>query len=279
MKPLVYLGADMNLIWKKPSSKWGFFAGLNVKVGIPGETGIMEDRDWIDVNYNVTPHISDRLTNYSVHTNRTNWAVLASAKFGGSLKKFDVVLIKPFVSYDFMVFAWSALGGSILYPYQSIDKKYYPKSQEVGTYMQTWHVLSPGISFSGDFNSRFSGEVSFKMTPLVLSYNVDNHILRSTIFTDLLLFGFAIEPSFVMTYTHNENFAFTFGANYRNISFLRGDETSTTNGKTTVYADIGGAAYEAWDVTLGVKFRLRDKEFIPKAVDPGPISEYEASPE
>jgi outer membrane protease len=48
-EPLVYAGVDLHYNWPMPASGWNFFADGIFKFGFPGESGVMEDSDWLDV--------------------------------------------------------------------------------------------------------------------------------------------------------------------------------------------------------------------------------------
>jgi outer membrane protease len=109
-KPLVYAGLGIDFSWRKPENKWGVFTDALFKFGIPGGSGVMEDRDWMALNY------PDFLTHYSVHDNRTEKAVLIDADIGASFQIFENFLLKTYISYSFMYFSWTANGGSLLYP-------------------------------------------------------------------------------------------------------------------------------------------------------------------
>jgi outer membrane protease len=253
MAPLVYAGIDLNFTWQKPQNKWGLFSNGSVKFGFPMETGNIEDRDWMG-------SYTDWLTHYSVHDNKTNRAILINTDFGVSFKIADKFLLSPFLAYDFMSFAWTASGGLGSYP----DGLWYlPSSIDVMTYKQTWHIISPGISFSVAFNRYFNAEISLKASPFVWCSAKDNHILRSRVVTEEKRWGFFIEPKFVLAFTPKDFFALSLSTSYRNISHVRRG-TSTydySNGITGDFTlkNMTGAGYNAWDIGLFAKFRILNK--------------------
>lgn len=249
-KPLVYLGVDVLYGWQKPENQWGLFARTSFKFGIPGNSGVMEDRDWVALDY------PDFLTHYSVHNNRTETAVLIDADIGASFQIFNQFLLKPFISYSFMSFAWRAKGGSILYP-NSNGGHMYLRAVDVITYQQNWNIISPGIAFYGVFNRYFSGEITLKMSPLVWCVAYDNHILRNLTIKDRLDIGFFIEPGLFFSFTPTDLFSLSLSVLYRNISYIRGDETRKQQGQpTAMVRNDKGAGYSAFDIGLTAKFSL-----------------------
>jgi outer membrane protease len=259
MKPLVYAGLDMNYAWRKPENRWGLFAYTSFKFGIPAKTGVMEDRDWI-------AEYPDWLTHYSVHDNKTENAFLFDASVGASFQIFDRFLLKTSITYSLMYFSWKARGGSLLYPDWDTDGDgksdgdhgYFIKPIDVITYKQTWNMVSPGISFYGEFNRYFNGEIAFKISPLIWCVGEDNHILRNLRITDKLDIGLFVEPSLLFSFTPKDFFTLSFSVSYRNISFIRGDGVYKEAGKPArTYNNMLGAGYSAFDAGLTAKFRLR----------------------
>jgi outer membrane protease len=251
LKPLIYAGADINYRWQRPENSWGIFAQATFKFGIPAETGVLEDRDWTEKEY---PQF---LTYYSVHDNKTKNAVFFDASVGPSFQIFGQFLLKPSISYNFMYFAWDANGGSLLYPHRDGGHGYL-KPIDVIRYKQTWHILSPGIAFFGEFNRYFNGEIAFKISPLIWCIGVDNHILRDlTITTDDLDVGLFIEPSLLFSFTPKDFFTLSLSVLYRDIRYVRGDGVYKELGKPVrTVNNVLGAGYSAFDVGLSAKFKL-----------------------
>ncbi|MDR0589218.1 MAG: omptin family outer membrane protease [Spirochaetaceae bacterium] len=252
LKPLVYVGIDINYAWRKPENTWGVFADTSFKVGIPGETGVMEDRDWMNSRY------PEFLTHYSVHENKTKNALFFDLSAGISFQIFNRFLLKTYLAYDFMHFSWSAGGGSLLYP-DSDGGHGYLRPITVITYQQTWNIVSPGIAFYGEFNRYFNAEVAFKISPLIWTRDKDNHVLRDLVITDTLDIGLFVEPSLLFSFTPRDFFILSFSASYRNISHIRGDGVYRFNNTNSeVHAkNMLGAGYSAFDLGLTAKFKLR----------------------
>jgi outer membrane protease len=253
MRPLVYAGVDAYYNWQKPENSWGIFSDALFKFGFSGETGIMEDRDWMDARY------ADWLTHYSVSDNKTEDAIVIDVNAGVSFKIFEYFLLKPFLSYSYMNFSWTAAGGSFLYPSSDGDHAYLLVARDVGTYKQTWNMISFGLSFYGAFNRHFDIDVSLKLSPsLIWCTAEDNHILRNLEITEELNGGFFIEPNLVFSFTPNDIFKLSFSVAYRNISGLRGDSVYKNNGQiiTNMPENIGGAGYSAFNIGIIGRFRI-----------------------
>ncbi|MDR3302757.1 MAG: omptin family outer membrane protease [Spirochaetaceae bacterium] len=258
-KPTGYAGVALRLDWQKPASRWGFFTDGSVKFGFPGKSGIMEDRDWRGNDYPAW------LTDYSVHDNRTESALLIDAALGASFRLTESFVLKAYFSYDFIRFAWTASGGSFLYPPPPGGTGHYPIEKlgvgDVGTYRQTWHIISPALALYWKFLPASDITFSLALSPLIFSNAIDNHLLRSLdIFFDLKG-GLFIEPKLVFSWTPKDFLSLSLSASYRNISGIRGNAkyvqqaVGTTPASTKEYNDGFGAGYRAFDIAISVRFR------------------------
>lgn len=258
MSPLFYTGLDVNYKWQKPENKWGVFASALFKYGIPSETGKMEDRDWIYLNY------PDFLTHYSVHDNRTEGAILFDADIGVSFNIYGSFLFKTYVSYNFMHFSWTANGGSILHPPWDTDgdgfidgiHAYLPPI-DVVEYEQNWHTLSPAIAFYGEFNQYFDIEIYLELSPLIWFSGKDNHISQNLIITSDLRGGFFIEPGLLFSFRPGKLLTASLSVAYRNIRRTRGNSNYNDRARMQISNfDIGGAGYSAFDIGIMAKFGI-----------------------
>jgi outer membrane protease len=259
MEPLVYTGANLDFTWHKPANRVGLFTNVSFKFGFPGKTGITEDRDWIAADY------PNWLTHYSVHDNYTDRALFADANFGIAFSLFDVFLLKTYVAYDYMLFSWTAKGGSFLYPRYSDGSEghgYLRDPESVGSYRQTWHILSPGLALYGTFNRFFNAEIAIKATPVIWSFAEDNHLMRDLVITDTMQRGLFIEPKCTVTFTPVNIFSLSFAVSWKDISRVRGDSyydySDGVNPDFTII-DRTGAAYRSLNLELIGRFRLIDK--------------------
>jgi outer membrane protease len=251
IKPLVYAGVDLDYRWYRPASRWGVFFDVSCKLGFPMQTGVMEDRDWLALDY---PQF---LTHYSVHDNKTVSAIMADADMGLSFQIFGRFLLKPYLSYGIMYFSWKATGGSFLYPESSGGHVYYTDPIDVITYRQTWHIVSLGLAFYGEFNRYFNAEVAFKGSPLIWCMAVDDHILRNLVITDNLDIGLFIEPRLLFSFVPTDFFTLSLAVQYRNISLVRGDGTYDEEGEPKrITKNMKGVGYSVLDAGIVATFRL-----------------------
>ena len=211
LKPVHYLGAQIDFRRADLMSRPGFFASTSFKAGFPGDSGIMEDRDWTSEN-------KDLLTHFSSHTNRTQSALWLDASIGASIPVKSLLYIKPFISGSWMHFAFAVRDGSGIYArptdctcegvhyrqqcnsreetYFPINENYYEysfKGREVIRYQQDWLLLASGFSVGTNYFRPFSFEFTFQISPFTYCAAVDEHIGSRT-FRDYSAWGLFIEP-------------------------------------------------------------------------------------
>ena len=252
-KPLLYMGLDFRFK-SKMASNTGFFYNLVTKVGIPGKTGSMEDLDWA-INLSADPIIPTYphwLNYYSVHDNVTRFAVLLDFDAGVSFKLVNKFLLNAFFSYHFMFYYWEAFGGSYLYP--GGVHSFWPSSEKIITYQQTWHILSTGVSFYGEFNRYFNAEIFFKVSPLIWLFSEDDHLKRTDVgvFYDSPKYGIFLEPGLIVNFRAGTRVALSLSYSYRFIRGSRGDEVNDS----VLYRNTAGAAYSSHDVGVSARVYL-----------------------
>jgi len=86
MKPVFYYGLMMDFSPVRPMERWRFFSELSLKFGIPGLSGVMEDRDWMSKE-------NAELTHYSAHDNIAKEILLFDFSAGVSFPFFNVLLV------------------------------------------------------------------------------------------------------------------------------------------------------------------------------------------
>ena len=265
IKPLSYVGLDLHFIRKNPQGESNnstgffsnFFTNVSMKFGIPGNTGYIEDRDWMN------PSNLNYVTHFSVHNNFTKAALLIDIDIGKLYSLNEKIRIKPFISYSYMYYSWAARGG-----YGEYDKYFsgnyehhdFPPDDDMILYKQNWHIFSPGISMLGDFNKNFNIEVYFKISPAVYVVAKDTHLYESgdiAEFTDYMNGGFFFEPRLLLSLKVNSLLTFSFSYSYRNISKARGDTEIVYSYKDPgVSYNTGGAAYSAHQAGLMAKINI-----------------------
>lgn len=250
MKPVFYAGVYADFGLTDIMSKIGFFSSLSFKAGIPGESGIMEDRDWMSTQNNA-------LTHYSCHTNRTLNFFWLDLALGGTfpVKSF---YIKPFISGSWMQFAFTGSGGFYKYAnyishgiYEPIeDSSEKPLSGDLISYRQDWLILAAGLSVGSNILYPFLFEFSFQITPLNYCAAVDNHLYDDKNYYDYTRFGLFIEPRGNISLT-TEKVKFSLEAAYRNISPAKGDSYINN---TYLSPNKAGAGLSIMDYQFIVKY-------------------------
>jgi outer membrane protease len=247
MKPVFYYGIQAQFSRVDKMKGPGFFSSLSFKAGIPADSGVMEDRDWLK------PENSD-LTRFSSHTNKTNEFFLLDAAVGFSFPVNSFLYIKEFISASWMRFVFTGRDGYGIYNDMN-QKEHYFSGEKVISYQQDWLLLGIGISTCINILYPFSFEFSFQLSPITYCAAIDNHISRNIIFRDFT-WGIVLEPSFNMSFVLKP-VEFSLGLSYRHIGKTKG--VSYTNARNTGFAlgeNKAGAGLSMTDFHLLACIRL-----------------------
>jgi outer membrane protease len=266
IQPLWYAGLSAAFGPADPFRQRGFFTELNFKAGLPLTTGSMEDRDWFPI---VDPPGS--ITHFSSHDNKTALALLAGLKGGFSFPLNEILCLKASLDISYMFFRFEARGGYIQYGQysqndnlNSPDNGNYNKGTsnpcvpwradwykgemngKMVSFDQHWFVASP----RGELvlkPGRFTIAAALSISPFSFCYAVDNHILRKTIFTEIMMMGLFVEPEVTGVFQLNENFSIGLNVSYRHIGEVRGNTQTKEQGEKSPWIDnIAGAAYRVF---------------------------------
>jgi len=246
MKPVFYYGIQADFSRIDPMKAPGFFSSLSFKYGIPADSGVMEDRDWLW-------HANSDLTSFSSHTNKTDIFIQLDAAVGASFPT-NNILFKLFIGGSWMRFAFTGRDGYGIY------NDFYPKEQNfsgdtVISYQQDWLLLAMGFSAGTNFYP-FSFDMSFKISPLTYCAAIDNHIKRDVIFRDFTGLGLFLEPSFNMSFSVKP-LELSLGINYRNIGKTRGESyINANNSGFNLDSHEAGAGLSMLDSRFIVSIRL-----------------------
>jgi outer membrane protease len=257
--PLFYAGVDVGYGWRSPANPKnvfqyiisGFFIDASFKYGLPADTGLMEDRDWLRQPTWAVSH-------YSLHDNEIEMAMLAGFDIGKSFRLYNQFRLSVFFSYNAMYYSFTARAGTFLYPESDGGHFVDPGLDNLVTYRQFWQILSPGLSFYGVFNNYFNIEIFFKATPLITASSFDEHLSRTLqIVNDPMYLGLYIEPGFVFTFKPPASkFLLSLSLNYRNINGTRGNSTYRYPDESNTFSNVGGADYSAFDVGIAAGFKF-----------------------
>jgi outer membrane protease len=241
LKPLFFIGSNFLM---EPDNRNGFLSGLGIKVGIPGKTGSMIDRDWV-----YTPGV---LSHFSSHDNKTRGSFHFDIYTGYQFLFNNFFYIRPFASFEYNLFVMAGRNGYFNYPGGSGTF-----TGTVITYNQHWFLIYSGITF-GMLPGRFNIKGSIKITPLVFCIGDDDHVARSTRFVDYMFGKIAVEPSIDISFVLNSRYSLGINGSYKFFYGARGDTyIDTYSNKFPVYknSNTGGAGLELFEAA--VYFRLK----------------------
>jgi outer membrane protease len=264
MKPLFYAGTSLKVSPVKPLERFGFFADLSLKSGIPSKTGSMEDRDWLN-KVNAT---NDGLTHFSSHDNYTQGAFLLDLSVGLSFPIAGRLLLKGYGVFSYMYFSWASRDGFTQYASKDTSGVYapwddtIPKSNHYGpaiNYQQEWVILTPGLALYVPFPYGFSLDLSIQISPLLWCVILDDHFLTKTQYQDKTSGGLLFESHGEIAFALHPRLELSLSLGYRSIQGLRGPTYTRKTGETdgTIGQNgSGGTGYLALDTGLSVKIRL-----------------------
>ncbi|MDR2478609.1 MAG: omptin family outer membrane protease [Treponema sp.] len=257
MKPLWYYGAALDLSQINPAERWGVFSTLSLRFGIPGMTGVMEDRDWMSIQ-------DDALTHYSIHDNRTRSLFWMDFSAGFSIPLRSIFLLKAYAHVSYMSFAFSGQDGHGKRALEIGDHIYdmsnfeiYTFSGKVINYTQDWLIAAPGIAFACHYRKFFSADIFFTISPLILCGDMDEHLTTGAQFRDYMQGGLFLEPGAHVSFDINEWLGVSLKFAWRYIGGTQGDTYKKPYG-TGYYQLIGraGAGLSVMDAELLFKVRL-----------------------
>ena len=249
LKPLFYFGLGAEFAPVNPFRHRGFSISAHLKFGLPHDTGIIENRDWNN-NHN------DDFTNYSRHYAFMLASYLADINAGYSWRLNNFMFLRLFGEFSFMYFSWAARDGYYQFPPGSSSVNVYG---DVIRYLQTWFIISPGISLGLRISPALSLEGIFSYSPLIFSFNRDDHTLKNVTYWDNLSFGNYFNFGSRIVISPTERFDLILSAFYRRIRGTRGDTQIDNGSFVTLHQNIGGAGYSALDISLALRIRLNFK--------------------
>ena len=250
MKPVFYLGADVSFGLTDIMRGAGFFSSVSFKIGLPADSGIMEDRDWMSVE-------NAELTHFSSHTNKTREFYRLDAVVGVSFPVKSYFYIMPYISGSWMHFSFTGRDGYGEYLWWG---KVSFEGEEVISYKQDWFLIAAGFSIGTKLLSPFSFNLSFQISPLTYCASMDEHLPIKTNptlttyldFTDL---GFFLEPSGGFSFSI-ERIELSLEFAYLYIGRTRGESYRKVNNGDYTPNGEAGAGLSFMDTRLLVKLRI-----------------------
>ena len=241
VKPVFYYGFYIDFSRIELMSGPGFFASISFKAGVPADTGVMEDRDWMSTE-------NTGLTHFSSHTNKTREFFSVDATVGASIPVRTYFYLKPFLSGSWTRFSFAARDGYWKYPWGTGSFE----GEDVCNYQQNWFLLAIGISIGTNILSPFSFDISFQISPLSYCQAVDEHIIKKETYMDYSMLGLFLEPSGRLSFSAQRiefsiEAAWRFTGKTRGNSFLASDDS---------FISEAGAGLSFIDTRFLVKLRI-----------------------
>jgi outer membrane protease len=219
MRPLVFTGSG--LIASTPG---GMRASLEVQAGVPGKTGRITDKDFLNGDGVVT--------HYSEHDSFTEGALLLDARIGRQFALGERFTIEPFAGFSVMRFKWTARDGFLQYPpesspdYTPWDPQTTPVVSVYGTgivYQQTWYIPAVGARATLRFGDSMEAALALGFSPYLWMNDLDNHEMRLLDFVGTLSGGLLLDPSLGVSWRLSPRSRLSLDLGYRIIWGLTGD--------------------------------------------------------
>jgi len=242
MKPVFYVGQQLEFGRTNIMSAPGFFSSAAIKIGFSQDSGKHENRDWTSMH-------TDALTHFSSHTNRTREFYWLDVSAGISIPVRNFLYIKLFVNGSWMYFDFTGRNGHGVYP----DGYISFEGMEVIRYRQNWMLAAAGLSIGTKIISPLTFELSFQISPLTYCYAIDNHYLRipPRTFYDYTSGGLFLEPKGSVSF-NIKRIDISLEAAYRHIENTKG---------VTYIKDKGSAPYKSTNKS-GAGLSLMDISFL-----------------
>jgi outer membrane protease len=265
IKPLWYVGTELEFSQKNPLTGPGIFSVLSVKFGIPGNSGIMEDRDWAGT--------VKGLTHYSRHDNLNNGTMFLDLLTGFSVPLRQFMVFRFLFGPSYLRLSWSAYDG--YYRYGKPEGTSYtlledsdlpvPISGAVISYSQEWILLL--FNFSALFfpDRLFSGVLFCNAGPMLRFVDRDDHHLRGSEFygqfIDEINGGYALKPGGEFRFSPTKNLSLALHFSWYHIvavpygsSFAR--RTGSNARDWDFLGNVSGGLLQTIDLGIGLKIRL-----------------------
>jgi hypothetical protein len=240
IKPVIYSGVEFEFGPRRPFTMNGFTASAAAKFGFPMNSGIIEDRDWLDGD-------DIFVTHYSRHDAYSNYSFWIDFSAGYSWVLVSKTVFTLYAEFSYMRFSWDANDGYTQYATEYAQNQYNPwdpslpkrKVQGTGiTYTQNWLTMAPAVYFLFQVTGFLAIGFSAAWAPFVYGVCVDEHIKRYLLFEDYLSGGNSMKGSLELIFQAKEWMSFCLSTEGRVIRGSRGDsyETSTRDPSGEPYA-------------------------------------------
>ncbi|MDR1105852.1 MAG: omptin family outer membrane protease [Treponema sp.] len=255
MDPLFYFGGRVELSRPRPLELWGLFLAFDMKFGLRGKTGFLENREWQAANHG-------GLTAFSTHDNNVQNMTDLDMRAGVSFPLLDMFALKIYGEFFYTRFSFYAADGEGEYAQQlgaGIYEESFSGSESftgtVITSVQNWFAVSPGVSLFFPFHRLFQGEVSFAVSPVVFCNTRDLYLKRNPAFErrDYMKWGLFLEPGITFSFTPGEKLFVSLGFSWR---YIRGTKGENHAGEDPSGASGTEASLSRIGVIIGAGWRF-----------------------
>jgi len=256
--------------------------GIRGRVGIPVDSGNMQDYDWLNSTAKQSDYItggsssliwSDQnpyeLTNYSKSDNKCKDYRLFEFSAGGNIYLPLQFVLTPFISYEYELYEFEASGGYYHY------KKLNSSSQTVwedGTlngrgisYKQEYNAFFIGVKASCSAVERFKFEGLLKISPCLTGITaIDYHYTRKLLFWDDMPFAFQLKAELKAVYSFTKQHSLGINAGLQWITDVKGPDYvrpidkngKLTSGSWSGSSALGGTNRFIWNWEIFYSFRF-----------------------
>jgi outer membrane protease len=265
LKSLWYAGTELEFSQKNPLAGPGVFGVLSVKFGVPGNSGAMEDRDWLAAG--------GALTNYSLHNNLNNGTMFLDLLMGFSVPLRQFMVFRLLLGPSYLHLSWSAYDGYYRYG-KKVGTTYMPLADSdprvsvsgaAVSYSQDWLLLLFNLSALLFPDRLFSGTLFCSAGPMLRFVGRDDHHMRDSgyygQFVDEISGGYALEPGGEFRFSPTKNVSLALHFSWRRIvaashgnSFAR--YTGSSAWDWDFLGNISGGGFQTMDLGIGLKVCL-----------------------
>ncbi len=215
---------------------------LSGRLGIPGESGYMQDYDWMNPSYYYNYDIDsvrdnfDDYTHYSKSTNKLSDYKMFSASLGANVN-FFMITFTPFINYEYEKYAFDGVGGYYKYEVhkkEAVTGECYITTEAGGisgkviSYEQYYQAFFLGLNLNASFwRFRINGFVKFSpnytdMAAFDWHWVNSNNGNGGTLYWDDLNKAFQFRTEVTAYYDINDNNSIGLNFGLQKISTIKG---------------------------------------------------------
>jgi outer membrane protease len=253
-------------------ARWngGLRVNLDLSAGLPVYTGLLTDRDFLNVPING----DTGLTKLSVHEAYLDYLFRAGLSASWASRRENRQAFVGTVGVRYLTWQWAGWNGYRQYATFNTAEgvwndwtediaKLYAYSGKVITYRQQFLIpyLSYALELGADDGFRLIPSIT--VSPYLWGVGADNHITSNVTYYDIVSGGYLLEPALQAIFPIGPKLELIACAQWTYIGLMRGDTYTQTSGSDTAYlADElssgagGGAAVNAGSLQFGVNIGL-----------------------